>query len=34
MNTEDIDWHEVHLPINHKDYDFREAQEIKILLMK
>ena len=22
------------LPINHKDYSFREAQEIKILLMK
>ena len=26
------DMHEVHLPINHKDYNFREAQEIKILL--
>ena len=28
----DIGRHEVHLPINHKDYNFREAQEIKILL--
>ena len=24
--------HEVHLPINHKDYNFQEAQELKILL--
>ena len=28
----DIGRHEVHLPINNKDYNFREAQEIKILL--
>ena len=26
--------HKVHLPINYTDYNFREAQEIKILLMK
>ena len=26
----DIGQHKVHLPINNKDYNFREAQEIKI----
>ena len=31
LTSDDI---EVHLPINHKDYNFREAQEMKILLMK
>ena len=30
----DIGRNEVHLPINHRDYNFQEAQEIKILLMK
>ena len=29
LTSDDI---EVHLPINHKDYNFQEAQEIKILL--
>ena len=29
----DIGWHEVFLPINYKDYNFRDVQEIKILLV-
>ena len=34
MITDRIALHSVLLPINNKDYNFREAQEIAILLMK